>query len=178
MKVSALMSTKVHTCTPYDMLDHVARIMWENDLGAVPVVDENGRATGMITDRDLCMAAYTQGKPLSEIPVWTAASTNVIAARPDDSLDAVHDRMRSGRVRRMPVVGDRGEPIGMVSVGDLARRFTAHQTDGLGADAIAYTLAAISQPHRKPVEGERTDDAIPTTAASQPAHRKHNGARA
>jgi CBS domain-containing protein len=153
MKVSALMTKTVHTCSPTDTLDHVARIMWENDVGAVPVVDENGRVTGMITDRDLCMAAYTQGKALSEIPVSIAASTNVIAARPDDSLDDVHDRMRSGRIRRMPIVGERGEPIGMVSVGDLARGFAGvQQTDGLGADAIAYTLAAISRPHAMPIE--------------------------
>lgn len=150
MKVSALMTKMVHTCSPYDTLDRVARMMWENDLGALPVVDETGRTTGMVTDRDLCMAAYTQGKALAEIPVWIAASTSVIAARPDDSLELVHDRMRAHRVRRLPVLGERGEPVGIVSMGDLAR---AHVTDGLGAHALAYTLAAIAQPHGTPIEG-------------------------
>ena len=151
MKVSTLMTKMVHTCSPYDTLDRVARIMWENDLGALPVVDETGRTTGMVTDRDLCMAAYTQGKALAEIPVWIAASTSVIAAHPDDSLDVVHDRMRAHRVRRLPVLGERGEPVGIVSMGDLAR---AHVTNGHGTtDALAYTLAAIAQPHGTPIEG-------------------------
>ena len=145
MRVSALMTKTVHTCSPHDRLDKVARIMWENDVGAVPVVNEAGRTTAMITDRDLTMAAYTQGKPLAEIPVWSAASSRLIAVRPDDAIDTMHERMRTEGVRRMPVVGDQGEPVGIVSIADLARRYsTARDTDGVSGDAIALTLAAIA----------------------------------
>lgn len=152
MNVAALMTEKVHTCVPWDTLDRVARIMWEGDIGAVPVVDDSGKTTGMITDRDLCMAAYTQGKPLSEIPVWVAASSQVIAARPDDTLESLHDRMRSGRVRRVPVVGERGEPIGVVTLGDLARR-AADSRDGDASAEVARTLAFVVQPRAQPIEG-------------------------
>jgi Mg/Co/Ni transporter MgtE len=70
--VRDLMTTAVRSCTTGDNLQRAAQIMWESDCGVVPVVDRDGRLVGMITDRDICMAAYTQGKPLSHIGVFYA----------------------------------------------------------------------------------------------------------
>src|SRR5262245_6101900 len=64
MEVREIMSTDLETCRADDTLDRAARLMWEHDCGVVPVVDHEGTAVGMITDRDICMAAYTQGRPL------------------------------------------------------------------------------------------------------------------
>ena len=101
----------------------------------------------MITDRDICMAAYTQGRPLWQLPVGLAASRAVFCAHEHDSIEAVEAMMRAHRIHRVPVVDDGGRPVGIVSVNDLARRaHTGHRNGTLGADAVVKTLAAICGP--------------------------------
>jgi len=60
--------------------------MWENDCGCVPVVDRAARLIAMLTDRDICMAAYTRGGTLKDIRVSAAMSSELFACRPDDDL--------------------------------------------------------------------------------------------
>jgi CBS domain-containing protein len=125
-----------------DMLEAPARIMWENDCGVVPVVDEEGRAVGMITDRDICMAGYTQGRQLWQIPVSVAASKALVAVRPTESLQRAEEIMRTHQVRRLAVTDGDGRLLGVLSLNDLAVH--AGRRDGdLGLDEVAKTLSAI-----------------------------------
>ncbi len=141
------MTRNPRTCGPDDSLDHAARIMWENDCGCVPVVDAAGRVSAMITDRDICIAAYSRGRPLGEISVSSAASRRLVAARADDTLEIAESLMRQLRIRRLPVVDTEGRPVGVLSMSDLARHAQfGPGRGGLDADRIARTLAAISQP--------------------------------
>jgi CBS domain-containing protein len=140
MKVAELMTENVRTCSLNDTLNHAAQLMWDHDCGAVPVVDDDGRTIGIVTDRDIAMAAYTQGKALSEIPASTAASRSLVFAQPADTVDSVHALMQSAQVRRVPVLDGGGRPVGILSVGDIARHVSA------SPDPIARTLAAISKP--------------------------------
>lgn len=153
MNVDQLMSRNIKTCAPSDPLDVAARIMWENDCGVVPVVDQGGKAVGMITDRDICIAGLTQGQQYSQIPVSTAASKTVFAVRPTDSLQAAEDIMRRRQVRRLAVTDDDGKLIGLLSLNDLALRAGDHAED-LSTDEVERTLTAISR-HRKP-DGAKT----------------------
>ena len=148
MNVEQLMSKNVKTCSAYDTLELAARIMWENDCGAVPIVDTDNRPIGMITDRDICMAAYTQGKPLWSMPVSSAASHGVIAVRDSDGLDAAEALMQKHQIRRVPVVDADGKAIGILSMNDLARHAHTghHRHNGLSADSIIRTFAAVCKP--------------------------------
>jgi CBS-domain-containing membrane protein len=121
--------------------------MWEADCGVVPVIDAESRVVGMITDRDVCMAAYTQGKPLWQIPVSSACSQKVYACKLNDSLQTAENLMRVAQVRRLPVVDEDGQLWGLVSLGDLAQHVHrgGGSPDGLSYASIALTLAAISQ---------------------------------
>jgi CBS domain-containing protein len=150
MNVSDLMTTNAKSCSTMDNLQRAAQIMWENDCGVVPVVDCDGRVVGMVTDRDICMAAYTQGQPLWNIPVSSAMADQVHMVREGDSLDVVETLMRNVRVRRAPVVDADGRLKGIVSMNDLARharRSSDRKADGLSGDSIVQTLAAICVPH-------------------------------
>ena len=152
LNVEAIMTRRVFVCKPEDTLEVAAKQMWDQDCGAVPVVDENGRLVGMITDRDICMAAYTSGLRLSEIVVRTAMSTDTVACRDNDALDAVQAKMRSKRVRRIPVVDSAGRPMGIVSLNDLARvAVNAGSSKSQDMSAVAHTLAAICEPRRAAV---------------------------
>jgi PAS domain S-box-containing protein len=77
---SELMSTAAKSCGTNDTLQRAAQIMWDNDCGVVPVVDGDGHVVDMITDRDICMAAYAQGKPLQQIPVRTLWRSRITAS--------------------------------------------------------------------------------------------------
>jgi CBS domain-containing protein len=148
MKVGDVMTPHPWTCRPYDRLDAAAHIMWNHDCGAVPVVDSDGVAVAMITDRDVCMAAYTQGRPLREIEVASAASRGLVSVGEHDPLDVAESLMRREKIRRLPVLDGEGRPVGILSLSDLARRIHAgHRLGELGMEAVARTLAAVCAPN-------------------------------
>jgi len=150
MKVAQLMSPGVQLCGPTDTLNRAAQIMWESDCGCVPIVDADGKAIGMLTDRDICMAAYTQGLPLAQIAVASAASRGVVAVGEQDSLDRAEHLMQKHQIRRLPVLDGEGRPVGILSMNDLARRARAGQREPeLSATAIARTLAAVGESARQ-----------------------------
>ena len=171
MKVHELMSGGIETVQWEDSLASAAKIMWERDCGAVPVVDAQGKLSGIVTDRDACMAAYTQGRTLDQIPVSVAASKLVFAVRPEDSLETAEDMMRRMQVRRLPVVDDTSHVVGLLSLADLAVHVhhAVRKTDGLSKESIAGTLAAVSRPHAAADAQGSTDGqarAQPRTGAS------------
>jgi CBS domain-containing protein len=148
MHVKELMSHPVVTCTTEDHLDVPARLMWEFDCGVIPVVDHEGRLAGVVTDRDVCMAAYTQGRILSEIVVTTAMASNVLVCHPDEDILAAEQLMREGRVRRIPVIDAAGRPEGIVSLNDFARATARGRKSGVDRELVA-TMAAICEPRRQ-----------------------------
>ena len=147
MRVQDLMSHPAITCYVNDDLNVPAKLMWEHDCGAIPVVRDDGKLAGMITDRDICMAAYTQGRPLSEILVNAVMVQEVIAAEPDQKLGDVVGLMADNQVRRIPVIDSDRKPVGVLSMNDLAIESVQPDTRMKdGPSKIAHTLAAICQP--------------------------------
>jgi len=150
MKVGQLMSQVVQSCSPTDTLNRAAQLMWENDCGCVPVVDADGKAVGMLTDRDICMAGYTQGLPLWQIAVTSAASHGVVGVGEEDSLERAEHLMQKHQIRRLPVLDGEGRPVGILSMNDIAQRARgSHREPELSAAAIARTLAAVGESGRQ-----------------------------
>jgi CBS domain-containing protein len=143
MKVSALMHRDAITCRTADTVERAAQLMWDHDIGCVPVVDDHGHIAGMITDRDICMAAYTRGTSLAAIPVIDAMARRVHACGPDDDLRDVERTMSERQIRRMPVIDGAGHPIAVISLNDIAQ---ASVRDGVPAGEVAATLAAVGAP--------------------------------
>ncbi len=147
-RVEQLMSRVVATCRPDDRLNAAARIMWERDCGVVPVTMPDGdaeRVVGMLTDRDVCMAAYTQGRPLEELVVSSAMSRTVHACAPGDSLPAALERMAAARVRRLPVVDGAGRLVGLLSFADVAHE-DARRHKVVKPRDFVRTVEAITAP--------------------------------
>jgi CBS domain-containing protein len=156
MKVENIMTRDVKLCRPEHSLNDAARLMWDHACGCVPVVDENDRVLGFLTDRDVCMAAYTRGLALSDMTVMSAMSRQVFCCRVDDTIDAAEAKMREHQVRRLPVLGFEGRIVGIVALSDIAgeaERRKGHRSKDLGADAIRSTLVAVGH--------VRTKDRIP-----------------
>ena len=151
MRVEQLMSKDVSSCDAEDPLNEAAAIMWERDCGAVPVVarSSEGRVVAMITDRDVCMAAYTTGRPLAGLHVYDAMSRALHTCTPGDTVADAEAIMRENQVRRLPVVDDAGNLAGILSLADLAR--AAEQQRGkrspqIGEKEVTRLLEAISSP--------------------------------
>ncbi len=120
MKVEQIMNRDVKTCCPQDSLNKAAQIMWEETCGAVPVVDDQYRPVGFLTDRDICMGAYTQGKPLAKLQAGGAMARKLVCCRADDDLDSAAQLMRQNHTRRLPVIDREGVLVGLLSLDDLA----------------------------------------------------------
>jgi predicted transcriptional regulator len=91
MKVKDLMTTDIKCRADYNTLNTAAQMMWEHDIGCVPVVDKDGRAIGMLTDRDICMSAYIQGVPLTGAPVTSAMSKQMFSCTADNNIEAAEE---------------------------------------------------------------------------------------
>jgi len=146
MKVRDIMTRTVHRCGPDGSVTDATRIMWEHDVGAVPVIDATGRPIGMITDRDICMAAYTRGQGLREMNVSSVMSRDLYACRPEDPIAEVERTMMEHQVRRLPVVDATSKLVGIISLNDIAlaraRNPIEKAKERLLGD-VTETLAAI-----------------------------------
>lgn len=95
-----------------------ARVMRDADVGALIVMDDS-KVGGIVTDRDITVRSTAFGYDPNSTPVRQVCSTDLTMLSPDDDLGEAVQLMRSKNVRRLPVV-DGGQPVGMVSLGDLA----------------------------------------------------------
>lgn len=116
--IQDVMTTHITTCPPTATIADAARLMRDRDIGDVLVTDDEGHLAGIVTDRDLVVRCLADGATGEEV-LANAYSTDVSYLTPDSSIDAAVEMMRDQSLRRLPVV-DHGQPIGIVSLGDLA----------------------------------------------------------
>jgi CBS domain-containing protein len=129
MTVRELQTSNVKTVGPDTDLAVVAKLMWEGDCGAVPVINAERKVLGMITDRDICIAAATRSKPP--------------AVKPDDDVRVALRTMRKHRVRRLPVVDREQRLSGILSINDLAMNTSPSLPDSVPAQEFLETFQAI-----------------------------------
>lgn len=154
-------------CGPADSLERAAQLLWEHDCGVAPVVDEHGRLVGMLTDRDICMAAYTQGCALAALPVHLAMARAVVRCRPTLDVEAALRIMAEAQIHRLPVVDENERLIGILSISDVLQGLQAQPPAARNRVSVllADALAAI----RGPREGERLQTAQPAPPAPRRA---------
>jgi len=155
MKVKGVMTPNVRTCFMSDNLLTVAQLMWDHDCGCAPVLNERAQLAGMITDRDICMAALFQGVPLSEIKVSAVMSRQLFVCSSDDDLAAAESIMNEKKVRRLPVLDKQGRLVGLLSLSDIAECADHEYVRGAVTRAVtdaqvARLAAAVSRPRRTP----------------------------
>ena len=144
MKVRDLMTSDVRTCRPDTNLAEAVRDMWEGDFGALPVVNDEGRVIGMITDRDICVAVATRGEPADRIAVREVAGNQAYTCQPEDDTTAALQVMKAHKVRRLPVVDATGHVRGVLSLNDVVTHAGA-----ASPSEVVSTRAGICE-HRRP----------------------------
>jgi CBS domain-containing protein len=153
MKIQDIMTCPVESCGPATDLAAAAMIMWRQDCGVVPVVDTQENVVGVITDRDICIAAATRHCRPEELRVGDVMGNRLATVRPDDDVRVALDTMRRERVRRVPVVGADKRLLGILSLNDLAQAakpVTARATSELNANDLLEAYKTIGM-HPLPV---------------------------
>jgi CBS domain-containing protein len=146
MKARDLMTTQLYACSADSPSSEAARLMWEHDCGSIPITNPGGHLLGMLTDRDICMAALTRGRPLDQMTTASIMSRDTVTCSPDDSLRVVEELMREHRLRRIPVV-EAGNLVGLIGLGDLVREVSAGGMRGtLTAPGLLKTLESVYEP--------------------------------
>ena len=122
MKVSTIMTAPAKSCEPDTNLASVVQIMWENDCGAVAVVNDRGEAIGIVTDRDICVALGTRNARPASITARDLMTQSIVGCAPEDDCFIVLRAMEQHKVRRLPVLGIGGVLLGMISMNDIVAR--------------------------------------------------------
>jgi CBS domain-containing protein len=153
VKVKDLMITNVRTCSVTDDLAVAAGQMWDYDCGCVPVLNEQGHVTGVITDRDICMAAFFQKVPISDVKVSAVMSRQLFCCSSEDDLAEAEKNMCEKKVRRLPVLDELGRLVGLLSMSDIARHadeeyLQGEKTRAVSEGQIARLAAALSKPRK------------------------------
>jgi CBS domain-containing protein len=143
------MTPDVKSCSLRTNLAAVAKVMWDADCGAVPVIDDRGKVAGMITDRDICIAAATRPGRESEISAADVVSGTVHTCAPSDDVRTAIETMKRQQVRRLPVVGNDGRLAGIVSIQDIVTLARPNKSTDIRAEDVLEALVAITAPSRR-----------------------------
>ncbi len=141
MKAQDIMSQNPASVTPDTSIQEAARLMQQQDVGILPVVESttSKRLVGLVTDRDITIRVVAEGR--SNATVRDAMTSNAKSVRPDDSVKDVMKLMGSEQVRRIPVVDDDGRIVGIVAQADIVREASDRKAE--------RTVEKISQPGGK-----------------------------
>jgi len=126
------MTRNVISAEPHDSAASVALLMKNNNIGPVPIVD-NQRSkmlVGIITDRDLAIKVVAEGRDPRTTPVMQVMTTDVITCRADDDIETALDAMATQQVRRIPVIEDGNKLLGIIAQADIATRMDKPEKTG------------------------------------------------
>jgi len=123
-KCSDVMTDNPVYALPDDTVDKVAQLMKKEDIGPVPVVDDerNKRLVGIVTDRDLALKVVAEGRDPQTTKVEEVMTRKLITCRPDDDVESAMKAMAQYQLRRIPVVDNDDRLVGIISQADVATR--------------------------------------------------------
>ena len=121
-----VMTENPTSCEPSTTIVEAAKVMAEEDVGPVPVV-EGGRIVGLVTDRDLVVRVLAEGRDPNSTTIGDIASADLVTVQPDSDLNEALSLMSQNQVRRLPVVED-GRLVGIVAQADVARAADEEET--------------------------------------------------
>jgi CBS domain-containing protein len=119
---SAIMTAKIKAVTGNSTLQEIAAIMKAENCGVVPVIDDNHKLVGIVTDRDIVVRACADAKSVTETRARDIMTDDVEAVTPDEDIADVIDLMGRSQVRRIPVVDKDDRLLGIISMADIANR--------------------------------------------------------
>lgn len=148
MKVKELMTPNATAIWLTESLADAAKLMWENDCGVLPIIKDGRKVVGLITDRDICMAAAMRDRNPSSISVEEVMTGQVYGVDPEDNIAQALQTMQEHQIRRLPVIDPEGELQGILSMNDIvlhAKEPDEATEDSIDYGAVVKTYQAICQ---------------------------------
>jgi CBS domain-containing protein len=136
MKVQDVMTRDVKFCGPDTNLAAATEILWRTNCGILPIVDSEQAITGVITDRDMCIAMGTRNWTAKDLAARDVANHPVFTCGADDDVREALKEMGQHQVRRLPVVSGAGKIVGILSLDEVALR--AEKAEGRKTPDISY----------------------------------------
>ena len=149
MKVQDVMTRNVATCDTVATLAEAAGLMWEHDCGVIPIVDDQRRVVGVITDRDICMALALNNRLASQISVSEVSSGRVCTGSPQSDVRDLLATMKREQILRVPVIEQDGTLVGIVSLSDIVQRsdeIHGQRRPEVSYEQVVETRKAITEP--------------------------------
>lgn len=122
MTCSDVMTKDPKTCAPTDNVQQAAQLMKSEDVGPIPIVGDNDKLEGIITDRDIVLKVVAEGRDPKTTKLADVMTTDVITCTSDGDIEGTLDLMEDNQVRRIPVVDASGRLVGIISQADVATR--------------------------------------------------------
>jgi CBS domain-containing protein len=114
------MTSNPQAIKPDTTAQEAAKLIKQEDVGSAPIVDDDGKLTGVVTDRDLAVRILAEGKS-PDTPVSEIASKDLVTIDPDQGLEEAARLMAEHQVRRLPVVEEDGKLVGVLAQADVAQ---------------------------------------------------------
>jgi CBS domain-containing protein len=112
------MTRNVKTASRATTLQETAVLMRDGDMGAMPIV-EDGKLVGIVTDRDIVIRAIAEGKT-AETAIGDVMTSEIFSVNENDFVFEAIRLMGDKQVRRVPIVNDAGELVGIIAMADVA----------------------------------------------------------
>ena len=146
MKVKDCMCHEVTYLTPESTVKDCAKLMCNNHIGCIPVCDASKKIVGLVTDRDVILRTIACDKDVSNTPISDIMTCKVCCCGPDEEINEAEKKMSDEQIRRLPVVDENNQIIGIITLGDLC----ANQN--VNTEGICQTLENICKCNDKNAE--------------------------
>jgi CBS domain-containing protein len=150
--VKDIMVNYPKSCTKHDSLKNVVTEMSNSNIGSLPVLDENKRVIGIITDRDITLTLGKTGRNVNELRVADAMTNSAHTVTPEDDTATALRIMRTKKVGRLPVVDHEQRLRGIVSLNRIVKethgRKDAPELQYGGQENVINTLYSIAERNR------------------------------
>lgn len=141
MKCKDVMTPNPSYCSPEDISVKPAKIMRDEDVGIVPVCEQDKKLVGVVTDRDICLTVVAEERNPREVKVSDCMSEDLVTCKPEEDIRKAADLMKEYQVRRIPVVDNQGRILGMIAQADIALKVGK-------PEEITETVQEISKPSK------------------------------
>jgi CBS domain-containing protein len=123
-KCDEVMTKNPVCCLPDDMVVKAAQLMKRENIGPIPVIEneETRKLVGIVTDRDLALKIVAEGRDAKSTKVEAVMTREVVTCRADDDLQIALDAMSEHQLRRIPIVDNDNKIVGIISQADVATR--------------------------------------------------------
>jgi len=130
-------------CLPTTMVEEAAQIMKRENIGPIPVIqdEQTRKLVGIVTDRDLALKIVAEGRDAKSTKVEAVMTRKVVTCRAEDDVQKALDAMAEHQLRRIPVVDKEGKILGIIAQADVATRVNQ-------PDKTAEVVKGISQDNK------------------------------